>query len=194
MSSKPEILRERGRNLEGEFFRSEHAPLVEKLQQMAPHESAREAMARASGIKNPEVLDRLIAFGINPKIVTALSLVPLVEVAWADRSLDLEERRAILERVDPPGFAPGSIERAVLESWLTRRPAPKLFTAWAQLVQGLCEQMDRPAVAALKGGLLDRARAVAGASGGIPGLRSKVSGAEADVIRRLESVFPRDRS
>jgi hypothetical protein len=82
----------------------------------------------------------------------------------------------------------------VLESWLTRRPAPKLFTAWAQLVQGLCEQMDRPALAALKAGLLDRARAVAGASGGIPGLRSKVSGAEADVIRRLESVFPRDGS
>ncbi len=194
MSSKPEIVRERGRNLEVAFFRSEHAPLVERMQQVSPHESAREAMARASGIKNPEVLDRLIAFGINPRIVTALSLVPLVEVAWADRSLDLEERRAILQRVDPPGFAPGSIERAVLESWLTRRPAPKLFTAWAQLVQGLCEQMDRPAVAALKQGLLGRASAVAGASGGIPVLRSKVSGAEADVIERLESVFPRDGS
>lgn len=192
MASQPETLRERGRNLEGEFFRSEDAPLVEKLQQMAQRESAREAMARASGIKNPEVLDRLIAFGINPKIVTALALVPLVEVAWADRTLDLDERRAVLARVDPPGFAPGSIEWAVLEGWLTRRPAPKLFAAWAQLVQGLCEQMDRPAVAVLKAGLLDRARAVAGASGGDLCRRSKVSDAEADVIRRLESVFPPD--
>lgn len=194
MSSEPEILRKRGRDLEWEFFRVEHALLVERCQPIQPRETSRDAMARGSGIKNPEVLDRLIAFGINPKIVSALSLVPLIEVAWADKSLDSKERRAILDWVDPPGFAPGSIEWAVLESWLTRRPAPKLFTAWAQFVQGLCEQMDRPAVAVLKEGLLERARAVASASGEVMGLRSQISCAEADVIRRLESVFPRDGS
>lgn len=190
MAPEPEILRERGRSLEEEFFRREDARLVEKLQQAARRESAREALGRASGIKNPEVLDRLIDLDIRPTIVTALSLVPLVEVAWADGSLDANERRAVLERVATAGFAPGSIERAVLEAWLTRKPTPKLFTAWTHLVQGLCEQMDRAAVAALKAGLLDRARAVAGASGGFRGLGSKISVAETDVIRRLESAFP----
>jgi len=85
------------------------------------------------------------------------------------------------------------MERALLEAWLTRRPDPKLFTAWTHLVQGLCEQLAPEEVAALKAGLLDRARAVAGASGGFLGLGSKVSVAEADVIRRLESAFPADR-
>lgn len=190
MAQEPEILRERGRSLEEEFFRREDVRLVEKLRQVAQRESAREALAHASGIKNPEVLDRLIDLDVRPETVTALSLVPLVEVAWADGSLDASERGVVLERMGNAGFAPGSIQRALLEEWLTRKPDPKLLTAWAHLVQGLCGQMGREEVAALKEGLLDRARAVAGASGGFLGLGSKVSAAEADVIRRLEQVFP----
>jgi len=190
MAPDPEILRERGHSLEEEFFRREDKRLVENLRQAAQREGAREALARASGIKNPEVLERLIALDVRPETVTALSLVPLVEVAWADGSLDEAERRTILERADTAGIAPGSSERALLEAWLARRPDPKLLTAWAHLVQGLCEQMTREEVAALKEGLLDRARAVAGASGGFLGMGSKVSGAEADVISRLESTFP----
>ena len=189
MAPEPEILRERGHSLEEEFFRREDKRLVENLRQAAQREGAREALARASGIKNPEVLERLIALDVRPETVTALSLVPLVDVAWADGLLDDAERRTILERADTAGIAPGSSERALLEAWLTRRPDPKLLTAWAHLVQGLCEQMTREEVAALKEGLLDRARAVAGASGGFLGMGSKVSGAEADVIRRLESTF-----
>lgn len=50
--------------------------------------------------------------------------------------------------------------------------------------------MSGEEVAALKAGLLDRARAVAGASGGFLGPGSKISNAEADMIRRLESAFP----
>jgi uncharacterized tellurite resistance protein B-like protein len=189
MAPEPEILRERGRSLEDEFFRREDARLKEKLREAAQREGAREALARATGIKNVKVLERLIDLEVRPETVTALSLVPLVEVAWADGSLDDVERRMILTRADTAGIAPGSSERALLEAWLTRKPDPKLLTAWAQLIRGLCEQMSREDVATLKEGLLGRARAVAGASGGFLGMGSKVSGAEADVIRRLESTF-----
>jgi hypothetical protein len=190
MAGEPEILRERGRSLEEEFFRREDARLKERLRQAAERESAREALVHASGIKSPEVLDRLIDLGIHPETVAALSLVPLVEVAWADGSLDASERGAVLERADTAGFAPGSIERALLETWLSRKPEPKLLRAWVHLVEGLCEQMSPQEVAALREGLLDKARAVAGASGGFLGLGSKISAKEADVIRRLESAFP----
>jgi hypothetical protein len=193
MAGEPEILRERGRSLEEEFFRREDARLKERLRQAAERESAREALVRASGIKSPEVLDRLIDLDIHPETVAALSLVPLVEVAWADGSLDASERGAVLERADTAGFAPGSIERALLETWLSRKPEPKLLRAWVHLVEGLCEQMSPQEVAALKEGLLDKARAVAGASGGFLGLGSKISAKEADVIRRLESAFPAAR-
>jgi hypothetical protein len=190
MAGEPEILRERGRSLEEEFFRREDARLRENLRQAAQRASAREALARASGIKNPAVIDRLIDLDVHPETVTALSLVPLVMVAWADGSLDANERTAVLERVDKTEFAPGSPGRALLEGWLTRKPEPKLLDAWTQLVAGLGEQMSPEEVGALKAGLLDRARAVAGASGGFLGLGSKISSAEADVISRLERAFP----
>ena len=190
MAHEPEILRERGRSLEDEFFRREDARLKEKLRESAQREGAREALARASGIQNPEILERLMSLEVRPETVTALSLVPLVEVAWADGSLDDNERRVLLERAGTSGLAPGSPERTLLEEWLTRKPDPKLLTAWSHLVQGLCQQMSREEVAVFKAGLLERARAVAGASGGLLGMGSKVSGAEADIIKRLESAFP----
>ena len=193
MAGEPEILRERGRSLEDEFFRREDARLKENLRQAAQRESAREALIHASGIKNPRVIDRLIDLGIHPETVTALSLVPLVAVAWADGSLDARERSAILERVDETEFAPGSPARALLEGWLTRKPEPTLMNAWTHLVEGLGEEMTRDEVAALKTGLLERARTVAGASGGFLGVGSRISTAEADVIQRLEGSFPAGR-
>lgn len=194
MAQEPEILRDRGRSLEEEFFRREDARLKEKLREAARREGAREALARASGIKNPEIVDRLIALDVRPETVTALSLVPLVEVAWADGSLDDNERRVILERAGTSGLAPGSTERTLLEEWLSRKPDPKMLTAWTHLIQGLCQQLSREEAAALKTGLLERARAVAGSSGGFLGMGSKVSVGEADMLKRLESAFPADES
>jgi hypothetical protein len=190
MAGEPEILRERGRSLEEEFFRREDARLKERLREAAQRESAREALVRASGIENPTVIEKLIALDVRPETVTALSLVPLVEVAWADGTLDAGERAAILARVDGAQFPPDSPARTLLEAWLTRKPDGKLLDAWAQLVVGLGERMSREDAAALKASLLDRARAVAGASGGFLGLGSKISNAEAEVIRRLERAFP----
>jgi hypothetical protein len=190
MADDPEVLRDRGRSLEEEFFRREDARLRENLRLAAQRESAREALVRASGIKNPKVVDKLIELDVQPETVTALSLVPLVEVAWADGSLDATERSAILDRVDEAEFAPGSPARALLEAWLTRKPEDKLLNAWAQMIAGLVEQMTREEAAALKDGLLQRTRAVAGASGGFLGLGSKISSAEAEMIQRLEGAFP----
>ena len=188
--AEPEILRDRGRSLEDEFFHRQNAQLKEKLQQQAKQESAREAMAQATGIKNAAVLDRLVALEIPVTTVTALSLVPLVEVAWADGSIDASERGTILERATTAGFGPGSAERTLLEEWLTRKPDPKLLTAWTQFVRGLSEQLSVEQRTTLKKDLLERARAVGSASGGFLGLGSKVSAGEAKVLEELERAFP----
>ncbi len=127
--------------------------------------------------------------GIRAETVAALSLVPLVEVAWADGVLDPPERRAVLERVGAAGFVSGSIEHAMIEAWLDRQPPPQLLTAWTHLVQGMCEQLDSEGRARLKRALLDRARAVAKTSGGVLGFGERVSGVEAAVLARLEAPF-----
>ena len=188
--SDSEFLRDRGRSLEDEFFRREDQRLMQKLEQMRTAQTSREALAKAAGIGNPAVVDKLLELGVKAETVAALALVPLVEVAWADGDLDRRERGAILDRARESGLAAGSLEHALLEAWLDRRPDPKLLTAWTHLVRGVSEQLGREESVRLKANLLDRARAVATASGGVLGMGSKVSSAEAAMLARLEGAFP----
>ncbi|HSE95648.1 MAG TPA: hypothetical protein VLD61_07125 [Methylomirabilota bacterium] len=183
-------LRERGRSLEDEFFRRQDAQLLARLRERKDAEARREALAKVTGITNAAVLDRLTKLGIRAETVAALRLVPLVEVAWADGTLDPSERNAILARAHESGIPSGSPEAALLEGWLAGPPDAALRSAWTQLVQGLCEVLQPAEIAQMRAGLLDRARAVAGASGGLLGL-GKVSAAESEAIARLEAAFHR---
>jgi hypothetical protein len=188
--NSPEILRDRGKALEDEFFRREDQRLMGRLNELKATEATREALAEASGITNPAVLKELMALGIRAETVAALSVVPLVEVAWADGTLDAKERRAIVDRAE---VAPGSTVSALVEAWLDRRPDPKLFTAWTYLIQAMCEQLEPDGAARLKTSLLERAAAVAAASGGLFGVGSKVSRSEASMLARLEAAFAPQR-
>jgi hypothetical protein len=183
------VLKDRGRGLEEEFFRKQDARLLEQLRQRKQQEDARAALAHASGIKNPAVLDKLAALGLSAETVAALSLVPLVEVAWADGNLDDKERTAVLEGAARNGVAAGSPAHGLLAGWLTQKPEARLLTAWTQLIEGLRAEMSAAELATLKTSLLDNARAVAGASGGILGLGSKVSGAEERMLQSLARAF-----
>ena len=185
-SHSPEILRDREKSLEDEFFHREDKRLIERLKELKAAEATRDALAKASGVTKPAVLEELMELGIRAETMAALFTVPLVEVAWADGTLDAKERRAVVERA---GVARDSTAGALLEAWLDRRPDPKLLAAWTHLVQGLCEQLDADGVARLKTGLLERAAAVAAASGGVLAVGSKVSRSEAAMLARLEAAF-----
>lgn len=188
---EPEILRDRGKSLEDEFFRREDRRLIERLKELKSAETTREALAKASGISNPAVLDKLLALGIHAETVAALSLVPLVEVAWADGKLDAKERGAIMQQLPVAGIASGSTAQALLEAWLERRPDPKLLDAWTDLVRAIADRLAPDEAARLQGDLLQRARNVAGASGGVFGVGAKISSTETAMLRRLEAAFAR---
>lgn len=186
MPDSPEILRDRGRALEDEFFRREDQRLIKRLGELKAAEATREALAKASGITAPAVLDQLLQLGIRAETLAALSVVPLVEVAWADGELDAKERRAIIERA---GVARDSTAGALLEAWLDHRPDARLLTAWTQTVEAMRSHLTADAAARLKATLLETARAVAAASGGILGVGPKVSKAEAEMLAKLEAAF-----
>ena len=186
---EPEVLRDRGRSLEDAFFRREDQRLMARLNELKAVEANREALAKASAISKPEVLDKLLQLGIRAETIAALSIVPLVEVAWADGTLDPKERGVILDRARESGVAAGSTAYSLLETWLERRPDPKLLDAWTHLVRGIRDELGPEEAARLKAGLLDQARAVARASGGVLGMGAKVSGAEAAMLARLEAAF-----
>ena len=190
MADKPPILGDRGRSLEDEFFRKEDQRFIQQLRELQERMASREALGKTSGITNEAILDRLLELGIRAELAAALGLVPLVQVAWADGSIDEPERRVILARAEKAGIAPGSPNHVLLQSWLERRPEQKLLSAWIQMVKGLCEHMSPEQVHALRAELIERARAVASASGGLLGV-GKISAAETDMIQTLESAFGR---
>src|SRR5262245_64912705 len=185
----PELARDRGRNLEEEFFKREDQRLLARWKELQATQATRDALAQVSGLTRAELLDKLIALGVKADTVAALSFVPLVEVAWADGTLDAKERAAVLARARESGIPIGSVALGLLEAWLDRRPDPALLTAWTQFVRAVSEKLSGDEAAAMKSALLERARAVARASGSLFG--SKISGAEARVLAELARAFER---
>ena len=182
-------LRDRGKSLEDAFFRRENDKLLARLQELRKTELNREELAKATGISKPEVLDRLLKLGIQTQTLAALSIVPLVEVAWADGELDAKERQAVLEHAGEAGLTKGSPAYGLLEAWLQHRPSQQLLDAWRDLVRAIREQIGSEEAERLKAEIVERARRVARASGGILGLGSKVSGAEAAILASLARPF-----
>lgn len=173
------------RSLEDAFFLEQDQILVERLRRIRALAQTREALAEVSGIKNEAVLDRLLELGIKPEMTAALALVPLVELAWADGDVDDDERKAVLGAAEAGGIVRDSIEHQLLAQWLTHRPARELLDAWSNYVSSLCGRLGDAEREALRRELLDRAQAVAMASGGVLGL-GKISAAERRVLQRIE--------
>jgi hypothetical protein len=194
MADRSEFLDTRRRALEDEFFRKQDEALTKKYREMQTLQVTRDELGRISGIKNTAVLDKLVQLGVHAETLAALTIVPLMAVAWADGRLDDREKAAVLKGAAQSGIAPGATGYELLERWLAQPSDDELRThlrgAWSQLVEGLVESMSPAEVSELRTSLLDRARAVAVASGGFLGLGSKVSAAEERVLQRLEAAFP----
>jgi hypothetical protein len=188
MAEHPQIQGERVRSLEDEFFRKEDQRAIERLREMKDKAVTRDALGKAAGITDEAVLDRLIALGVRPEVASALAIVPLIEVAWADGSLDAKERQLVLERAEQVGIAAGSAAHDLLRGWLERKPEAALLTAWMEMVRGLTERMGPQEIASLRSQLVERAQAIARASGGFMGVGA-TSAAERDMIERLGSAF-----
>jgi len=140
-------------------------------------------------ILDPSLSETLAGLGIRSETLAALTLIPLVRVAWADEQLVEEERRAVLRGAESVGIAEDSPGHALLRAWLEERPDPRIFEAWRDFVAALCARLSIEGQLELREELLGRAREVAEAAGGFLGLRS-ISRREETVLRELESVFP----
>ena len=173
------------RTLEDAFFTKENARLLEQLKGKQKREALREMVK----VEDETFLDRLIELGIGPETVLALTLVPLIAVAWADGTLDSRERDAIIKAAEEKGVSPETAGHQLLETWLSRRPERELFDSWKQYVRGIWETFTDEERQRMRERTLDWALAVAEASGGFLGVISKVSPAERVVIKELEKVL-----
>ena len=180
------ILGDRGKALEEIFFAKENEKLRKALQEKEEMKSKKEALSAVSGITDDAVLEQLLALDIRSDTLVALSLVPLVEVAWADGTIDDSERSAILSAAEDSGLSGESA--ALLDGWLVKQPSNKVLSAWKDYVSALTSTMDVAARDKFKQELLTRARTVAESAGGFLGI-GKISSAEEDKLEELARAF-----
>ncbi|MCA9185629.1 MAG: hypothetical protein KDA99_08420, partial [Planctomycetales bacterium] len=81
--SDGDFLNARRKALEDSFFAQRDQELLKQLHERLQEATQREALAMVSGIEDEEVLDFLLRLNLSSETAAALTLVPLIEVAWA---------------------------------------------------------------------------------------------------------------
>jgi hypothetical protein len=183
-------LEERGRALEDEFFSKEDAKKIDALKDKLDSQRSRDDLRKASGMTDDAVLDKLVALGLSAQTITALSLVPLVTVAWADGSVQDNERAAILQAAHGKNLESGSAGYKLLEGWLSKKPEGSLLDAWEAYMKALAGQLNDEQNRMLKSQIVGFAKIIAQSAGGILGI-GKVSKGEEQAIARIEGAFAR---
>lgn len=184
-----EFLGDRERALEEAFFAQQDEALLRRLREADAAKSKKSALSVASGITDEAVLDRLAGLGVDGAAVAAMSLVPLVLVAWADGSMEAKEREAALKAAAEAGLDKGGAGHQLLDHWLATKPPQQLLAAWTDYIRAISSTLGEDAKRQLKADLLGRARAVAEAAGGFLGLGMSTSPAEKEVLAKLEKAF-----
>jgi len=180
----------RGHAFEQAFFRhAREADLVEQLRLRLREVAAREELSAASGITDEPILDRLAGLGVRAETLAALTLYPLIQVAWADGVMEDREREAILASAAASGLRRDGASFALLRIWTEDRPPPEMTKAFEDLVAGLRQELRPEELARLRRKLLDWARAVAEAAGDLLGNGSRISPEEEAALAALESAF-----
>ena len=177
------------RELEDKFFLERDMELLQAIREETAAKQRMKALSDTSGITDGDLLGHLEEIGVSHESVAALSLMPLIAVAWADGKIDINERKAVLAAAEQSGISQDHACHQLLKSWLKNKPGDKLLTIWKEYVATLSGKLDEASRAALKEGLMGRARAVAEAAGGILGLGNKISKSEAAVLAELEEAF-----
>ena len=131
-----------------------------------------------------------IALGLRANTIAALSLVPLIQVAWADGTIQDNERTAILQGAHGKGLEDGTAGYELLQTWLKSPPGDDLFAAWESYIKALSAQLNDEQNRLLKNQIVGFAKMVAAAAGGILGF-GKVSASEEKVLGRIEAAFNR---
>ena len=181
-----EFLGDRRKALEESFFSKENEKLRKALREKEIEKEKEHALTEVSGITDEAVLRHLVALNIGADTLTALTMVPLVQVAWADGDVDEKERAAILKAAEEVGVEKGSHSADLLNEWLKFKPDREVLEAWKEYVGALSEALPTEESEKLRAALLTLSRAVAQASGGVLGFGSKVSKAEQAVLDELE--------
>ena len=175
------------KSLEDAFFARQNAELLEAMRKKAARAERLEALRHVMPRADDALLNRLLDLGISGQTVLAMMLLPLARVAWADGSIDAKERDAILKAAEEREMRPGTASHELLKTWLDQRPSDSIVATWKGYVGSVWSHLEPAEQEAMRHRVLQMARGVAEAAGGILGLGSKISPAERAVLEDIEA-------
>jgi hypothetical protein len=175
------------RSIEAAFYKKDVASFRAAL--AVEEAEAAGALGRATGIDDPDLLARLAELGIRPETLAALTLIPLIETAWADGVMHEKERDAVLHGATTSGISLGSASYRLLELWTIERPACEIGEIWREFIAAITESLNVRQLTALRSKVIGRAWAVANAAGAFLDATPSVSAEEQAVLDALDSAF-----
>lgn len=172
------------RKHEEEYFLKKDQELIEKMRKAAAAQRARQDLEERTSLHDPELLNDLESLGFTSDTVSLLPLVPLLQVAWAERSVSHAERRQIVALARRRGIEEGSAADQLLDDWLSRRPAEEVFTRATRLIRAMLAAHSGEMHDLSADDLVKYCEGIASASGGILGV-GKVSVEEREALSRI---------
>ena len=166
---------------------------MEKFRQAAAAERARKDLGRKAGLDDPELVQELHDLGFTPETVVLLPLVPIIEVAWAERGITKAERELILRLARSRGVEAGSAADRQLTEWLTSQPADTVFARARRLIRAMLESASAPAGELNADDLVKYCEEIASASGGLLGI-GRISAEERSLLSSIAADLSARRS
>jgi hypothetical protein len=161
---------------EDEYFHRRDQELLEEARRAKASAEERHALAEALGITDDDLVQRLQALGFTPDTAWLVEWLPAIQLGWL-KGLTRAERDWLLDRIrtqrDP------IVEAAArrLDEWVATKPDDTLFDTARQALRARLDGASPDEREALRSAVLDSARGVCAASGGVLGIGS-VSAAE----------------
>ena len=185
-----DILREKERGEEAQYFRRKDQELIQKLREKAHVDELSRRLAEKLQVEDPALLNTIIAQGVTQETGPAFLLAPLIQIAWAESKVTPEERAEILKIARQRGIEDGSPAHAQLLEWLAKRPTDELFEVSEMSIKvGISVLPPTERDARIKE-VVSQCRRVAAASGGsglarLLGLAHSVSQQEEIVLAAI---------
>ncbi|WP_182866662.1 hypothetical protein [Stieleria mannarensis] len=184
-----DTIHRRGQALEDQYFQRVDQELLRKLREKDEREERLAELTKATGVRDERVATHLVEAGINASNIAAMTLTPLVFVAWASGSVTPEERKSVMSAALRRGVSSNPLAFRLLEQWLQSRPPRDMWGLWKEYAAGVHHTLPAETANKLRQRLLEQAKEVAMASGGVLGV-GKICPAEQRVLDEIESTLP----
>jgi hypothetical protein len=177
------------RRREDEFFYKRDQELILAARRHAESEAQFRELSAVTGISDQQILQDLQRFDYNPQTALLLELMPLVQVAWSDGSINELERERIFTIARLEGIETGDSRWDRLAQSLETRPSDEFFQATLRGLRASLEGMPVEDRRRRDRKLIMRCTSVGSVSGGFLGFGPRISNAEQAAINEIVAAL-----